>query len=145
MGQGPRQVNALPRDEAMRRLGSVGLGRIVFTERALPAVRLASHVVDEGHVIVRSDKCAVIVSPSGADGTVVAYEADAIDPRSQAGWTVTVTGVAHLVDDPHQVARYREMAGAWAAGDGNCTIRIDAELVTGFELAGKPSELTEPA
>lgn len=145
MGDGRRQVNALAKDEAMRRLGSVGVGRIVFTERALPAVRLANHVVDEGRIIIRSDEGTVIVNPSDADGTVVAYEADAVDPRSHLGWTVTVTGVARLIDDPRQVARYQELLSPWAAGDGDYTIRIDAELVTGFELASEPSGLAEPA
>ena len=139
MRDGPRQVTVLARDEAMRRLGSVGLGRIVFTERALPAVRLASHIVDEGRIIIRSDEGAVIGNPSDIDGTVVAYEADAVDPKSHLGWTVTVTGVARVVDDPHQVARYQKMVRPWAAGDRDCTIRIGAEIVTGFELASEPS------
>lgn len=142
MGDVPRQVNVLARDEAMRRLGSVKLGRIVFTERALPAVRLASHVVDDGGIIVRSGEGAVIVNPSDPGGTVVAYEADAIDPRSHLGWTVTVTGVARLVDDPHLLARYQKLVRPRAAGNRDCTIRIDADLVTGFELAAEPSELS---
>jgi hypothetical protein len=70
----------------MRLLGSVSLGRIVFTARALPAIRPVCHLVDGDHVIIRTDSSAAITSELRAEaGTVVAYEADAIDPAEHLG------------------------------------------------------------
>ena len=46
----------------MRLLGSVSLGRVVFTARALPAIRPVTHLVDGDHVIIRTDRDAAITS-----------------------------------------------------------------------------------
>ncbi|MFF4497201.1 pyridoxamine 5'-phosphate oxidase family protein [Streptomyces sp. NPDC001546] len=62
-------------------------GRIVFTRNALPAVRPVNHVLDAGDIVVRvqddSTLAALHTAQAGA-GVVVAYEADATDPRVTA-------------------------------------------------------------
>ncbi len=135
MGDGPRQMKELTRQEAMRRLGSVQLGRIVFTHHAMPAIRPVNHLVDDGQVIIRSHEGSAIVTVASAGpGTVVAYEADEIDSATRTGWSVVVTGLARLVDDAQQAARYRETPRPWVAGQMSYVIRIDPQVVTGFEL-----------
>lgn len=109
--------------------------RIIFTARALPAVRLASHLVDGNHVIVRADGSVPITSKLTAEtGTVVAYEADAVDPADHLGWSVTVVGWAHQVTDP-DVAAFRRALRHWADGGNDQVISIHAGIVTGFRLA----------
>jgi hypothetical protein len=130
-----RRLTELTRYEAMRLLATVSLGRIVFTERALPAVRPVNHLVDESGVIIRSSAGSAIVTVAGrSEGAVVAYEADEIDPRSRLGWSVVVTGVARLVSDQIEVARYEQMLRPWVEGDMDRMIRITPEFVTGFRL-----------
>jgi len=51
----PRRLRQLTRDEALRRLASVSVGRLVFTIAGLPAIRPVNHLVDDGAVVVRSD------------------------------------------------------------------------------------------
>lgn len=41
-----RSTEQLDRSEALRLLGTVPLGRIVFTHQALPAIRPVNHVVE---------------------------------------------------------------------------------------------------
>lgn len=116
----------------------------MFTPESKPggaSVRLVSHAVDGGHVIAGADGAAILTA-SETDGTVVVYEADEVDAASRAGWSVTVTGVARLVDDPLLLARFRQMLGPWTAGEPGHTVRIEAEVVTGFELAPGVSELS---
>lgn len=72
---------------------------------------------------------------------MVAYEADTIDPDSHLGWSVVVTGVAQLVREPEQVARYQRMLRPWVAGEMDQVIRISPELVTGFRLDGAGNDL----
>ena len=48
------EVVELDRAEAMRPMASVGYGRVVFTQGALPAIRTVNHLVDGGRVIVRT-------------------------------------------------------------------------------------------
>jgi nitroimidazol reductase NimA-like FMN-containing flavoprotein (pyridoxamine 5'-phosphate oxidase superfamily) len=120
-------------DRCLSLLGSVPFGRVVFTNRALPAIRPVNHIVDNGRIIIRSSLGSGITGAAGS-GMVVAYEADAIDPDSRTGWSVVVTGTARLVDDPADLARYEELLEPWVDGRKDCVISIPAELVTGYQL-----------
>ncbi len=110
-------------------------GRVVFTHRALPAIRPVNHIVDNGDIIIRSSLGSGITSAAG-DGMVVAYEADQFDADSRTGWSVVVTGLARLVDDADDLARYEQLLEPWVDGRMDCVIRIPADLVTGYRLVG---------
>ncbi|HEX4657091.1 MAG TPA: pyridoxamine 5'-phosphate oxidase family protein [Streptosporangiaceae bacterium] len=130
-----RRLEALSPHESMRLLAGVPLGRVVFTARALPAIRPVSHLVDGDYVIIRTDGGAAITSELRADaGTVVAYEADVIDMTERLGWSVIVVGVAHRVIDPDHAALYRRSLQSWAGGAKDQVIAIHADMVTGFRL-----------
>jgi Pyridoxamine 5'-phosphate oxidase len=142
-----RRLEDLGPRESMRLLGSVPLGRIVFTARALPAIRPASHIVEHDHVIVRADSGVAITSAlMGEPGTVVAYEADAIDPTDHLGWSVTLVGAAHQVTDPIAADVFRRALRHWADSASDQVISISPSLVTGFRLvadAAAATRLTE--
>ena len=134
---GRRRLTELSREQSLRLLASVSLGRLVFTYRALPAIRPVNHVLDGGDVIIRSHTGAALFSAAGASqGVVVAYEADVIDPGSHLGWSVVMTGIAHLVRSADEVARYQQLLTPWVAGEMDQVIRICPEIVTGFSLDG---------
>jgi nitroimidazol reductase NimA-like FMN-containing flavoprotein (pyridoxamine 5'-phosphate oxidase superfamily) len=134
---GQRRLTELSREQSLRLLGSVSLGRLVFTYRAMPAIRPVNHLLDGGDVIIRSHTGAAVVPAAGAArGIVVAYEADAIDPASHLGWSVVITGTARLVRDTDEVARYQQLLSPWVAGEMDQVIRIRPEIVTGFSLDG---------
>ena len=130
-------LSVLGTEECMSRLASVPFGRVVFTQRALPAIRPVNHLVDGGHVIIRTDLGSAVGSAAGL-GTVVAFEADAIDAETRTGWSVVVTGVAQVVTEPQELARYLDRLHPWVAGERTWVIRIPAELVTGYELVPEP-------
>jgi nitroimidazol reductase NimA-like FMN-containing flavoprotein (pyridoxamine 5'-phosphate oxidase superfamily) len=123
----------LTRSEAWELLGSVSYGRVVFSHRALPAIRPVNHILDGDHVIIRTHRGAALLRPA-QDGAVVAYEADALDPRTRSGWSVIVTGIATLVTDPEEQCRYREALEPWIGGQMEHVVRISADLVTGFRM-----------
>ncbi|GAA3816462.1 pyridoxamine 5'-phosphate oxidase family protein [Streptomyces phyllanthi] len=134
---GPRQSVELDSDEALRLLGSVSLGRIVFTRHALPTVRPVNHVLDDGDIVIRTHEGAALTRHTGQAGTpgvVVAYEADAIDPDTHLGWSVVVTGYAHLVTDPHELARYQAVLRPWVQQTMDYAVRIRPDLITGIRL-----------
>src|SRR5690349_8214203 len=92
-----RRMRVLDRAEALGLVATVSLGRIVFTQHALPAVRPVNHLVEAGNIIVRihdDGALASLAAPADGPGVVVAYEADAIDPVTHLGWSVVVTGYA---------------------------------------------------
>ena len=137
MSVGQRHSTELTRGESLRLLASVSFGRLVFTLQALPAIRPVNHLLDDGDVIIRTHLGAPVVAAAGtAPGVVVAYEADEIDPSEHLGWSVIVTGRAHLVHDPQQVARYEQTLHTWVAGTMDQFIRIHPEIITGIRLNG---------
>ncbi len=131
---GARQQRELPREEALRLLGTVPVGRVVFTHRALPAIRPVNHIVDGQQVIFRTSASAEITTAVDGTGTIVAFEADAIDPARRTGWSVVVIGGARLLTDAAEIGRYRQVLQPWAAGAKDDVIAIRADLVTGFQL-----------
>ncbi|UFR06823.1 pyridoxamine 5'-phosphate oxidase family protein [Streptomyces sp. Go40/10] len=128
----------LDQAEALRLLGSVSLGRIVFTRQALPAVRPVNHILDDGDIVIVAPEGAALTSyaqQSGGTGVVVAYEADVIDPDTHLGWSVVVTGYAHLVSDPAELVRIRGLLPPGVPAEGRRqAVRIHPELVTGVLL-----------
>jgi pyridoxamine 5'-phosphate oxidase-like protein len=130
-----RRVRELSREESLGLLGSVPWGRVVFTDRALPAIRPVNHLLDGGQVIIRSHTGAAILS-AAERGVVVAYEADAIDAEFRLGWSVVVTGVARPVEDRALVADYQRRLRPWIDHPLDRVIAISADVVTGFALSG---------
>ncbi len=133
-----RWLQPLSRTKALSLLGSVPIGRLVFTHQALPAIRPVNHIVEGESVIVRATAGAAITSASQR-GTVVAYEADSIDPETHLGWSVIVVGTARLLTDDRSAARYRARLRPWVSGTADDVITISADVVTGYQmLAGEP-------
>ncbi|GAA3506988.1 pyridoxamine 5'-phosphate oxidase family protein [Streptomyces showdoensis] len=132
---GARRTLRLEAEEALRLLASVPLGRIVFTRRALPAVRPVNHLVDRGDIIVRTHDdaaLALLARAGGTPGVVVAYETDLIDVEARLGWSVVVTGFCRLVTDPEEAARYRGAIRPWTDRALDQVLRIRPDLVTGI-------------
>jgi hypothetical protein len=128
-----RRLVELSREESLGRLSGVSFGRIVFTRHALPAIRAVNHLVDNGTVVIRTHLGAAILT---SIGTVVAYEADEIDPVEHTGWSVIVTGVAMRVRDAGETTRYEGLLRPWVDGSLDEIIRIRPEIVTGYRLTG---------
>lgn len=147
MADSSRLLTDLTAEASLRLLGSISLGRIVFTAHALPAIRPVNHIVDNGTIIIRSHLGAAIVSAAQApDGVVVAYEADTIDLADHLGWSVIVIGLAQQVTDPAEIRRYQGLLRPWVAGRMDYVIRIRPELVTGFRLtSGEGSDASASA
>ncbi|QYX75261.1 pyridoxamine 5'-phosphate oxidase family protein [Streptomyces akebiae] len=141
----PRRSVDLDSDEALRLLGSVSFGRIVFTRHALPTVRPVNHVLDDGDIVIRTHEgTALTARAQEADdlGVVVAYEADSIDPETHLGWSVVVTGYARPVTDPEELARYQAMLRPWVSGSMDHAVRIRPDLVTGIRLTAVEADVT---
>lgn len=130
-----RRMETLSREESLGLLGSVTLGRVVFTHLALPAIRPVYHLVDEDQIIVRAHLGAAIAAMAGPDGgTVVAYEADMIDPGDHLGWGVIVVGRARRLPDSAARTRYQLALRPWVGGSPDDIIAIQADIVDGFRL-----------
>src|SRR5690242_18647630 len=139
-----RELAELPKDEGLRLLSSVPFGRVVFTARALPAVRPVNHLVDDSMIIIRTSLGSALSTDVDGTGTVVAYEADEIDPVTRQGWSVVVVGRAVRVTDGPLSARYRQALQPWAAGHRDEVIAISTDMVTGYRLVPQAGQKVQP-
>ncbi|MFF5992488.1 pyridoxamine 5'-phosphate oxidase family protein [Prauserella flavalba] len=125
-----RRIDELSTSAALRLLGTVSFGRVAFTLHALPAIRPATHVLDEGDVIIRSHSGSELNS---AVGQIVAYEAGVISPEDHLGWSVSVTGKAELVSGS-AAERCELLLRPWSGLRPGALIRIPPEFVSGYAL-----------
>ena len=123
----------LSRDECMRLMGSVPVGRIVYTRQALPAVELVNFAIHDGDIIIRTDAGGKLAAATR--GAVVAFETDSVDVAGHTGWSVTVIGHSRAVTDDEEVRRL-EQTGLmpWAPGKRDHFIRISSAIVNGRRI-----------
>ncbi|MFE6691028.1 pyridoxamine 5'-phosphate oxidase family protein [Streptomyces sp. NPDC057743] len=131
-------LRPLDRQECLRRLALVPIGRVVYTHDALPAVLPVNFSLDQDHAVVLRTS-ALSRLAHAVDGAVVAFEADWFDGAAQSGWSVSVIGRAALVTDPKEQEHLREVGlRSWMTVARDAFIRIAPELVTGRLLEGHP-------
>ncbi|MEU2554354.1 MULTISPECIES: pyridoxamine 5'-phosphate oxidase family protein [unclassified Streptomyces] len=128
----------LSRQKCLRLLAGVPVGRVVYTRRALPTALPVNFSLDsDSSVVLRASGDSDLVR--AIDGVVVAFEADDFDAEVRTGWSVVVTGRATVVTEPAEHERLsRTGPRSWVVTRGGVFVRIEAELVTGRELAGGP-------
>jgi hypothetical protein len=92
-----QDLEVLDRERSLALLQRVPVGRLIFTEHALPAVRPADFRWWRGDVVIRIADPAMLAAASG--NRVVAFEADELDADPHGGWSVTIVGHAQLITD----------------------------------------------
>lgn len=135
---------SIPVAECWRLLASVPVGRLVFTEQALPAVHPVNFAVADSTVVVRTGSGPKY--DAAVRGDVVAFEADAIDPETRTGWSVLLIGHASVVVDIDRLVEVVDIDHRpWVRGAGRHVIQIDGERVTGRRLGGTADEVATAA
>jgi nitroimidazol reductase NimA-like FMN-containing flavoprotein (pyridoxamine 5'-phosphate oxidase superfamily) len=128
-------LERLSREQCMRLLGSVPVGRIVYTRGALPAVELVNFTLDEGDIVIRTDPSGKLAAATR--GAVVAFEADSADIAAHAGWSVTVVGVSQAVTDNDEIRRLERLGlDPWAPGERPFFMKIPPTIVNGRRIGG---------
>ncbi|MES9538529.1 pyridoxamine 5'-phosphate oxidase family protein [Spirillospora sp. NPDC049024] len=120
----------LSRAECLRLMSTAAVGRIVFTEQALPAVAPVGFVIDGGDVVIPVPRGSRLVAATR--GAIVAFQADDLDAASRTGWSVTAIGRARIVPDPGDGAH--EALLPWTAGTDPEFIRVSCQRVTGLRV-----------
>ncbi|MGH3277849.1 MAG: pyridoxamine 5'-phosphate oxidase family protein [Trebonia sp.] len=125
----------LSREECLRLVGQVPVGRIVYTRHALPAVELVNFALHDGDIIIRTDSGGKLAAATR--GAVVAFEADSVDSATHGGWSVTVVGYSRAVVDAEEIRRLEQVGLVpWAPGRRDHFIRISPTIVNGRRLVG---------
>ena len=120
----------LDRRECLRLLAGAPVGRVVHTDRALPACTPVNFRL-LGEAVVFRTAASSRLAAATADA-VVAFEVDDIDPVTSTGWTVLVTGVATAVRDVSTLVRLESLGLVpWAGPDRQHWVRIAVADVSG--------------
>jgi len=123
----------LSKDECLQLMATVPIGRIIFTRQALPAVELVNFALDDGDIVIRTDRGGKLAAATRE--AVVAFEADCVDAASQSGWSVTVIGHSREVTDPDERDRLLQIGlKSWAPGERAHFIRISPGILNGRRL-----------
>ncbi len=129
----PAGLEILDPQECLQLLQAVPLGRLVFTQGGLPAVRLVNFCVDGDTIVFASDDGEKYRAAERGD--VVAFEVDDIDVDRHLGWTVTSVGHLSVVPADEAVALEGTIPlHTWAPLRDKQLIRLGAESVTGRRL-----------
>lgn len=134
-----QEMEALNRRQCLDLLQEVRVGRLVFTEDALPAVQPVNFRLWRDDVVIR-----VAGGPklaAATDNQVVAFQTDELDADLRTGWSVTVVGHAEPITDVEELV---ELSGTflqpWVNGRRDHFVRIRTEKMTGrrFRERGVP-------
>src|SRR6476661_5622347 len=99
--EGQRLLDVLDEAECRRLLATARMGRVAFTERAMPTIQPASFVVRGNDVLIPTGLGSKMAA--GSRGAVLAFEVDEYDLTERTGWNVTVIGPSRLISDPSHV------------------------------------------
>ena len=138
-----REIETLPVDACLKLLDTTPVGRLVFTENALPVVHPVNFLRQGRTIIVRTGPGAKL--DAARRGDVLAFEADHIDPTSQTGWSVMVVGRASVINDVDRllaVLDYRHRP--WVNGRGAHVMQVSAQRITGRRLVLDPWQDAAP-
>lgn len=94
-------LEVLSEAECFALAATARVGRIVFTDKALPAVWPVTFTIDRNSLIL----CAPARSKVAMTmrNTVVAFEVDEFASETRTGWSVTFLGLAEPITDPRQI------------------------------------------
>jgi nitroimidazol reductase NimA-like FMN-containing flavoprotein (pyridoxamine 5'-phosphate oxidase superfamily) len=128
-----RELEVLDREQCLGLLLNAAVGRLVFTEHALPAVRPVDFRWWRGDVVIRIADPAVLVAASG--NRVVAFQTDELDAGLHCGWSVTVVGRSQVITDVDDLIELsRIFSRPRSGGRRDYFVRIRTENVTGRML-----------
>ena len=116
------ELIGLTRVDCLQLLAAGGLGRVVFTASAMPAVQPVRYVL-------RGDEVVFQVVDGGplsmaTQHAVVGFQVDDIDPVTHLGWSVLGVGQAYEITDT-------DRRSVTAAGPASHTVAVPLQELTG--------------
>jgi nitroimidazol reductase NimA-like FMN-containing flavoprotein (pyridoxamine 5'-phosphate oxidase superfamily) len=128
-------ANALSDGESLELLASASIGRIAYSDRALPFVVPVKFVLDGMDIVIRTSRTSALAA--NVPGNVVAFEADDLGSPGESGWSVVVTGRALLVADAVDVARLTTLPLQGSPSEeADCYLRLRADVINGCRTVG---------
>jgi nitroimidazol reductase NimA-like FMN-containing flavoprotein (pyridoxamine 5'-phosphate oxidase superfamily) len=130
-----QDMELLTHSECFALLATVPVGRVVYSERAMPIIVPVNFSLIGSDVVIRTGRRSRLAMH--APGNVVAFEVDDIDMSSRSGWSIVLTGLIKLVRDPGELARLDALhLPAWGATEFDRYLSLRPDVVSGRQIAG---------
>lgn len=120
----------LTRADCLRLIGASAVGRVVFTEAAMPAVQPVGFVLDGEDAVFRVLDGGPL--DAATRGVVVGFQVDSIDSDTRAGWSVLGVGRAYEVTD--SVRRITPPAREGGGDGATHTVAVPLEQLSGQRI-----------
>jgi nitroimidazol reductase NimA-like FMN-containing flavoprotein (pyridoxamine 5'-phosphate oxidase superfamily) len=130
---GAIELVELAPQECLQLLDGPILGRVIFTDAAMPAAQPVTFLLDGLEVVFRTRNGSKLAAASR--NAIVGFEVDEIDTVTSTGWSVLGVGQAYEILDPARLHDLTTRAPApWAPGHDAHTISIPLQRLTGRRL-----------
>jgi nitroimidazol reductase NimA-like FMN-containing flavoprotein (pyridoxamine 5'-phosphate oxidase superfamily) len=129
----PVELVELDKAECLRLLAGSEIGRVVFSDAALPAAQPVTYLLDDEEIVFCTGGGSKLAAATR--NAVVAFQVDEIDTSTRTGWAVLGVGEAYEVTVPERLAELAErMPAPWAPNRTAHTIAIPLQRLTGRRL-----------
>jgi hypothetical protein len=113
-------------------LSSKRVGRVVYTDGALPGALPVNYVIAGDDVVFRTGPTGRIAAAVPPGGAVLGFQVDSAEETVELGWQVLVVGLARRV---HELAESLVLDGlippSWGLSGSGLYVRIPLTRVTG--------------
>ncbi|HET9235052.1 MAG TPA: pyridoxamine 5'-phosphate oxidase family protein, partial [Candidatus Eisenbacteria bacterium] len=129
-----KEIEQLDRAECLKLLQRhpTRIGRVALAGPR-PNIFPVNYAVDGDRIVFRTDPGTKFYA-AVAD-SYVAFEVDWVEPTWQIGWSVVARGQAHVLNEPEDLTRVRELPlQPWGPGDKENYISVETELLSGRRI-----------
>jgi hypothetical protein len=124
----------LGRRQCLALMTTESIGRIVYTDRALPAITPVTFVLDGDDVAFRVEARSRLAE--AVEDTVVTFQVDGAGLANLVCWSVTVIGPARTVVSPAEAAHLSSLPfGPWPPLADALFVRLSTQHISGDRLA----------
>jgi len=139
----PTRTGADPQDipgsVCLELLRGARIGRVVYTDGAVPVATPVNYALDGDAVVFRARAGSRLAMATS--GVVVSFQVDRVDEDTASGWSVIVTGLSEVLLGSARM-RAEQLAGvSWAGDDRNHVVRVPPTLVSGCQIGPHAVEL----
>ncbi|MDT7700130.1 MAG: hypothetical protein QOJ30_2455 [Pseudonocardiales bacterium] len=100
--RGATKLVDLDRSQCLDLLRGTVIGRVVFTDSALPAAQPVTYLLDGEEIVFRTGQGTKLAA--AARNAVIAFEVDDLDVDTRTGWSVLGVGRSYEVTEPRRWA-----------------------------------------
>ena len=130
----------LTRSECLGLLADGLIGRVVFTDHALPTVQPVNYLLDGEEIIFRTANGSKLAAATR--NAVVAFQLDEFDMITRSGWSVLGVGEAYEVVDPARLTELADLqTDPWVCGHDVHTLSIPLTIISGRRLTAEGNDL----